>query len=320
MKEIGNVYLSSSLHQIICIWAFKGISAHLILQQPRSVNTLVVIYLYCPSAQRGSVCPWPSWVTCRRTSRAQHREKNQICLWVFPVPQHRHLLLVFIIVIFSISANIMIIVSSVLKPTSVDFTSHPPSHLTVRSSTFPKPISTPFLSLLFTNHILFLLSWILFLCWEKLRFWTCVRSTDHHRSSCRHINLPESHVRPGTHTCIHKTQQSYSWKCCIRLHNSTVFSKTLAPPQFFPCSPYYHVPWSAQSTAASPAILWPYQSPGLLTSFFSFCSLEFKLFSSPFRSSASSCLLQFSPTHRAFLYCLFQLCASLCPTVQNCSW
>lgn len=79
---------------------------------------------------------------------------------------------------------------------------HPPLHLPVRNSIFPKLISTPFLSLLLTNHILFLLSWVLFLCWEELRFWLYVRNTNHHRSICRHINLPESQVGSGTHTYI----------------------------------------------------------------------------------------------------------------------
>lgn len=98
------------------------------------LGTVVVIYLYCPSAQQGSVCPCPSWVTCKRASRAQRGVKNKICLWVFPVPQHRRLL-VFIIVIISISANLIIVVSSVLKPTPVGFTSHPPC--TCQSETAP---------------------------------------------------------------------------------------------------------------------------------------------------------------------------------------
>lgn len=156
MKEIGNVYLSSSLHQISSSELSREAPLHLAV--PRSVNTLVVIYLYCPSVQQGSGCPCLSSIACRRASRAQHGKKNKICLWVFPVPQHRHLLLVFIIVIISISAKITIIFISALKPTPVGFTSHPPSHLPVSNSTFPKLISTPFLSLLLTNDILFLLS------------------------------------------------------------------------------------------------------------------------------------------------------------------
>lgn len=155
--------------------------------------TVLVIYLYCPSPQQGSVCPCPSWVTCKWTRRVQHGEKNKICLWAFPVPQQTHLL-VFITCLHCLhfSHNYCLFSSQ----------AHPPLHLPVRNSTFPKLISTPFLSLLLTNHILFLLSWVLFLCWEELRFWLYVRNTNHHRSICRHINPPESQVGSGTHTYI----------------------------------------------------------------------------------------------------------------------
>lgn len=71
MKKTGNVYLSFSLHQIPSSELSREVQHTCILQRPTSVNTLVVIYLYCPSAQQGSACPCSSWVTCRRASRGE---------------------------------------------------------------------------------------------------------------------------------------------------------------------------------------------------------------------------------------------------------
>lgn len=109
-------------------------------------------------------------------------------------------------------------------------------------------------------------------------------------SGCRHRNLPESQVVPGSHSCISlpKTQQSYSWKCCTRLQNSTVFSKTPALPQLFPRSLYHSPSCYPCALVCLKYSNQPSHPPAISITrpahfSFSFCSLEFKLFSSPFR-------------------------------------
>ena len=79
----SEIHNSHSLPDIL-LWAFKGSLAHLQLSAPH-VCEPTGSYFSCPPAQQCSVCSSSPRITCRRASRAQHEEKNKICLQFFPV-------------------------------------------------------------------------------------------------------------------------------------------------------------------------------------------------------------------------------------------